>query len=111
MITSSRTIQIQLSGDVTLSMIESALDNVNSIGQLVSQTLIAGNNTIAAPIVSGLTISALTIIPPSDNTILMTMAGIPLHLTDPTSIALDTTFVNLIINVVSTVIGVRFIWS
>jgi len=116
-ITSSRTVQIQFSGDITVGLIQSALDNAVSAGEAIIQTLASGPNTITAPVVSGLVITGLTIIPPTANTNLITLkgvggdTGIPLHLTDPTSIALNTTFVSLVLNAAATIVGVRLIWT
>ncbi len=108
---SSRTIQLQFRGDITSALVLSALDNIVSPGMEVIQSLNPGNNTISAPVVSGIVVTGLTIIPPSGNTVLMTLAGIPLHLTDPVSLSLDISFVSLVINAVTAIIGVRFIWS
>lgn len=116
-VTSSRTLQIQFSGDVTEELIQSALDNTVSPGINTIQSLLLGANTLVAPVVSGLVVTALTIIPPSGNTSLITLkgvagdTGIPLHLTDPTSIALDETFVSLVLNAAAAIVGVRLVWS
>ena len=116
-VTSYRTIQLQLSGDVTQQTILSALDNAVSPGMEVIQSLTLGANTITAPVVTGIVVTGLTIIPPSGNINLMTLkgvggdTGIALHLTDPTSLSLDTTFVSLVINAAAAIVGVRLIWS
>lgn len=116
-VTASRTIQVQFSGDITLAEILSADDNIVSPGMSVIQSLALGANTITAPIVSGIVVKGLTIIPPAGNTNLMTLkgvtgdTGVPLHLTDPTSISLNTTFVSLCINAAAAIVGVRLIWS
>lgn len=116
-VTSSRIIQLAFSGDVSEQINQSALDNEASPGMSVVQTLTATNNTITAPVVSGVTITGLTIIPPAGNTHVITLkgvagdSGIVLHPTDPTSIALDTSFVSLVLSVAATIVGVRFIWS
>ena len=116
-VTSSRNIQLQFSGDITTNIIQSALDNTVSPGMEVIQTLASGDNTITAPSVSAIVVTALTIIPPSANTKLITLkgvngdTGIPTHLTDPTVISLDTTFTSLVLNAASTIIGIRLIWS
>jgi hypothetical protein len=116
-VTSSRTIQIQFSGDISEQINQSALDNATSPGMNVIQSLILGANTITAPVVSGLVVTGLMIIPPSGNINLITLkgidgdTGIPLHLTDPTSIALDTTFVSLVLNAAAAIVGVRLIWT
>lgn len=116
-ITSSRTLQIQFSGDITTEVIQSALENIVSPGEMLIQTLAIGANMITAPVVSGLVVTGLTIIPPAGNTHLITLkgvagdTGIPLHLTDPTSIALNTTFVSLVLNAAASIVGVRLIWT
>jgi len=57
------------------------------------------------------------IIPPAGNINLMTLkgvagdTGIPLHLTNPTFIPLNTTFVSLVINAAAAIVGVRLVWS
>lgn len=115
--TSNRNVQVQFSGDNTAEIIQSALANTVSPGMSVIQSLASGANTITAPVVSGLVITGLTIIPPAGNTSLITLKGItgdtgvPLHLTDPTSIALDTTFVSLVLNAAAAIVGVRLVWS
>lgn len=116
-VTSSRTIQVQFSGDVTTEIIQSALDNEFSPAKIDIVSLILGANTIAAPVVSGIVITGLMIIPPAGNTSLITLkgvtgdTGVPIHLTDPTSIALDTTFVSLVLNAAAAIVGVRLIWT
>lgn len=116
-VTSSRNVQISFSGDITTRVIQSALDNTVSPSQADIQTLALGANTITAPVVSGIVVTALTIIPPAANTSLITLkgvagdTGIALHKTDPTTIALDTTFVSLVLNAAASIVGVRLIWS
>lgn len=116
-ITSSRNIQVEFSGDVAGSIIQSALDNALSPAAIQVISLILGANTITAPVISGLVVTGVTIIPPSANVALMTLkgvagdTGIPLHLTDPTSLSLDTTFVSLVINASAAIVGVRLVWS
>lgn len=116
-ITSNRSLQVEFSGDVALSLIQSALENAVSPAQSNIISLISGNNTIIAPVVSGLIPTALTIIPPAGNTTLITLkgasgdTGVKLHPTDPTSIGLDSTFVSLVLNAASGIVGVRLVWS
>lgn len=116
-ITSSRNVQIQFSGDITTNIIQSALDNASSAGESLPVTLNIGNNTISPPIVSGILVTALTIIPPAGNVNIITLKGangdigVPLHITDPTTIALDPSFVSLVLSVAVQVNGVRLIWS
>lgn len=116
-ITSSRVVQVQFSGDISTNIIQSALDNTISPGQVDIVSFVLGANTVTAPVVSGLVVTALTIIPPSGNIAALTLKGItgdlgiPIHVTDPTSIALSPAFVSLVINAAAAVVGVRLIWS
>ena len=116
-ITSSRTVQIQFSGEVTTEIIQSAKDNLLALGEIDIVSLVQGDNVITAPVVSGLVITGLMIIPPAANTDLITLKGdvtdinpIPLHLTDPVSLSLDTTFVSLVLNAAAAMV-VRLVWT
>lgn len=115
--TSNRNIQIEFSGDVSYNLIQSALANAVSPAEAIIQTLASGANTITAPVVSGIVVTSLTIIPPAGNATLITLkgvtgdTGVPLHYTDPTTIALDTTFVSLVLTAAAGIVGVRLIWS
>ncbi len=116
-VTSSRQLQVLFSGDITESIVQSALDNIASPAMTVIQTLAIGDNTITAPVVSGITVTGLTIIPPAANVNLIKLkqtgadVGVALHKTDFTSLALDTTFTTLVLNAAAQIIGVRLIWS
>lgn len=116
-VTSSRSVQVDFSGDITEQIIQSALDNEVSIAKTDLITLAIGANTITAPVITGLVNTGLTIIPPAGNTSIIILkgvtgdTGVPLHITDPTSIALDPTFISLVLTVTVEVVGVRLIWS
>ena len=116
-VTSTRSIVILFTGDVISSLQYDAVSNLVSPGQIDLITLSSGNNTITAPVVTGMTFSGVTIIPPSSNTELITLkgvngdTGIALHLTDPTSLALDSTLTNFVLNAANDIAGVRLIWS
>ena len=80
-------------------------------------TLASGANTFTKP-AGGSTPVAVTIIPPVGNVVLITLkgvtgdTGIPLHPTDPTTIAVDpATFASFVLTAASQVLGVRLIWS
>jgi len=115
--TAIRSVQLQFSGDINQNLPQSALDNLVSPGQSDLITLASGNNTLTPPSVTGVVTTALTIFPPAGNTVLITLkgvnadSGIPLHKTDPTVIALDSTFVSLVLNAAAAIAGVRIIWS
>lgn len=117
-ITATRTVTVGFSGDIAYGPQPfSALDNLVSPGQTDLTSFVSGANTITAPVVSGVVVTGLTIIPPAGNTTAMTMKGVsgdsgfPIHKTDPTSIGIDTGFTSLIISAASTITGVRVIWS
>lgn len=113
---SVRTQTITFTGDVTATQSNAALQNPNSPGvnQLIS--LVTGPNAIAVP-TAGATTVAVTIIPPAGNTVAMTLqgvggdAGILLHPTDPTTLALGATVSTFVITAAAAITGVRFIWS
>jgi hypothetical protein len=116
-VTSSRTLQLFFSGDVTQNVIQSALDNLVAIGQVDLLTLPIGTTFVAVPVSSGLVVTAVTIIPPSGNTTVITLkgaagdTGIPIHITDPTSIGLNTSFTGLYLTVTVQVNAVRLFWN
>lgn len=116
-ILSERIVGVYFSGDITTEVNQSALQNALSPAVETIMSLAIGANTITAPVVAGLVVTGLTIIPPSGNMIQMTLkgvtgdSGIPLHLTDWTSLSLGTGFSSLVISVGTAVVGVRLIWS
>jgi hypothetical protein len=79
---------------------------------VTSQALSSGNNSITVP--TGAT--ALTIAPPSGNTVAITLkgvngdTGIALHRTHPTSIGIYSTVTAIVLNAGSAV-TVKLIWS
>jgi hypothetical protein len=117
-IETNRNVQVEFSGDLTFQLIQSALPNPNALASVAHVNLLVGNNTLVPPTAtSGLLITALTIIPPAanPNTIILKGAngdvGIPLHLTDPTTIALFSPLGPIILNVTVEVDGVTLVWS
>ena len=116
-VTSNRLVQVKFTGDISFNQPFSASESLVSPGTIEVKTLALGANTITPPSVSGVTVKGVTIIPPEGNTSLMTLkgvtgdTGIPLHLTDPTSLGLDTTLTTFVINAAASIVGVRFIWS
>lgn len=116
-VTSTRTIQVGFDGDVAAQQSFSALENQNPSGESLLVTLSTGANIMIPPTVSGVVNTGLTIIPPSGNTTVITLMGVPgdtgfpLHLTDPVSLSLGTGFVSITLSVPSDLAGVRLIWS
>jgi hypothetical protein len=116
-ITASCTVQIQFSGDVTENIIQSALDNTASLKKDDFVTLAIGDNVLPVPAVTGYVVTRLSIFPPAGNTTIITMMGqpgdigFPIHITDPTSLALDPSFTTIDLNVPVQIVGVRLIWN
>lgn len=113
-VTSKRVIGISLSGDVNApALAYAAAVNVASPGEIDVLTLASGANTITVP--AGF--AAVTIVPPAGNTNLITLkgvtgdTGVPLHLTDPSSIGLDSTESTFVLNAAAQIVGVRLIWT
>ena len=114
--TGKRSIGIQLTGDIEAGEVYRAANNEASPGQTELITLALGANTITKP-AGGSTVVAVTLVPPSDNTSLVTLkgvagdTGIPLHDTDPTSISLDSTATTFVLNAAAQITGYRLIWT
>ncbi len=109
-----RSISLGFTGDVNApALIYAAADNASSPGEIETIDLAMGANTITPP--TGF--SAVTILPPTGNTDLITLKGItgdtgvPLHLTDPTSIGLDSTLTTFVLTAAAAITGVRLIWT
>ena len=115
-VNAARTTTITFTGDVQAQQTVAAAANAASPGQIDVVTLTTGANTITAP-TGGTTPKCLTIIPPTGNVATLTLkgltgdTGVPLHLTDPSSIALAGSFASLVITAGATVTGLRLIWS
>lgn len=113
---SARTQTITFTGDVTATQTNAALQNPNSPGVNQLLSLAVGTNTIAVP-AGGATPVSVTIIPPAGNIVPITLkgvagdTGIPLHLTDPSTIALAAGVASFVLAAGNVVTGVRFIWS
>lgn len=111
-ISSNRRIINEFTGDVTLTAINAAGENDSAPGQISSPSLVSGNNTITPPFDS----EGVTIVMPNNNTILVTLkgvngdTGIALHLTDPTSLGLNSTS-TFVLNCANDLTGVLLIWS
>lgn len=110
-ITSNRSVTIEFTGDIEYSQtFEAAVVSTGS-GQNQKVALSSGNNTITVPSSA----VAVTILPPSDNTVVLTLkgvagdTGISLSLTDPTSIGLNGVS-SFVLNAASAV-SVRFIYN
>lgn len=115
--TSSRNLQITFSGDVVVQVIKSASDNLVSPGEQQYLNLTTGNNTITVPTAGSTVPTAVTIIPPSANTVDIILkgvngdTGIQIHDTDPFVLSLDSAVASFVLNAASGVTGMQLIWS
>jgi hypothetical protein len=111
-VTSNRTVRIQFTGDVEYTQDFDAAQSVVGTGQNQVYNLSSGNNAIVVPASA----VAATIIPASDNSVVLTLkgvngdTGILLALTSPTSIGLDGSGTDFVLNAASSV-NVRIIFS
>lgn len=113
-VTSNRVIGISFSGDIDApNLAYKAAENTSAPGRIDRTDLSSGANTITVP--TGF--KAVTIIPPAGNTTLITLkgvtgdTGVPLHLTDPSSIGLDSTESTFVLTAAGSITGVRLIWT
>lgn len=113
---STRVSTITFTGDITATQTVSAAQNLASPGDMDYVNLTTGANTITLP-PNTVTTVAVTIIPPAGNTVALTLkgvagdTGVPLHLTDPSTIALAAGVTSFVLNAASAVTGLRLIWS
>jgi hypothetical protein len=104
-------------GDLTATQPIEALENPASPGVIHYLNLAVGANTITVPTGNGATARAVTIVPPPGNTHALLLkalpgdTGISLHVTDPTTIALDPTVTSFVLEVATAILGVRLFWS
>lgn len=109
------TATLEFTGSDTGKKTLSAATNTSSPAYDMFVTLASGANTITAP--TAATATRCTIIPPSGNTVLLTLkgvtgdTGVPLHKTDPTSFGVDSTLVSFCLTAASSCAGVRIIFS
>lgn len=114
-ISARRTESYQFTGDVTFNYSVTTVANAASPGVVAVQVLTTGANTITAP-VSPLIPQFVTIIPPSGNTVQLTLkgvsgdTGIALHDTQPSTIAIETSVASFVINAASGV-TIRLVWA
>ncbi len=116
MATARRRILITYSGDVDGEQQLDAATNTDSPAAVELKTLSVGANTITVP-TAGTTPTAVTIVPPSDNTESITLKGVTgdtgvrIHDTDPTTIALDDSVTTFCLTAGGTITGLRLYWS
>lgn len=115
-VTAKRAITIQFSVGISASNTFQAADNTASPAQIEVKQLASGPNTITPP-TSGVTAKAVTILPPSGNLTVITLkgvagdTGVAIHLTDPTTIGLNSPSATFVLNAAALIDGVRLIWT
>jgi hypothetical protein len=115
-VTAERKVTVALTGSFVATNEFNAASNTLSPGQVALTTLAPGANTITPP-TGGSSPQGVTIIPPTGNTLSITLKGITgdtgvgLHLTDPTSLGLASTTATFVLTASSTIAGVRLIWT
>ena len=107
---------ITFTGDIPGTIPVNAVNNVTSIAEPTLVDLASGVNTITVPVSTTAVIARVTIIPPSTNAFSITLkgvtgdTGVPLHITDPTSLGLGTV-TSFVLTTGGIINGVRIIWS
>lgn len=115
-VTGDRRVIIEFGEDIVAVNSFAAAQNSDSPGKIDIVTLALGNNTITPPS-GGTTPKGVTIIPPAANTNTITLKGINgdtgvvLHVTDPTSIGLNSPTDTFVLTASAEIEGVRLVWS
>lgn len=116
MATARRRLLITYAGEVDGEQQLDAAENTDSPAMVELKTLSSGANTITVP-TSGTVPTAVTIVPPTDNTTAITFKGVTgdtgvrLHDTDPTTIALHSGVASFCLTAGASITGVRLYWS
>lgn len=115
-VTASRKIVILFTEDIAYGQSFAAASNVASPGDIDVLSLEAGANTISVP-GGGSTVKGMTIIPPANNDIGITLkgvsgdTGIAISKTDPTSIGFETAPASIVLDADDAIVGLRIIWT
>lgn len=111
-----RRILITYSGEVDGEQQIDAADNADSPASVEVKTLSSGLNTITVP-TGGTVPTAVTIVPPADNTASITLKGVTgdtgvrIHDTDPTTIGLHSGVTTFVLTTGAIITGIRLYWS
>ncbi len=109
------TATLTCTGDDTSTKTFTDTVNASSPSQDTFVNLASGANTITAPVAA--TPTRCTIVPPAGNIVLLTLkgvtgdTGVPLHKTNPTTFAVDSSLVNFCLTAANICNGVRILWS
>lgn len=112
-----RVVTVTFSGDAAGTEVYTAAANPISPGAQDLVSLAMGANTVTVPVVAGVTVTCLTIIPPAGNTGVITLKGVTgdtgvvIHPTDPTSLGIGAAVVSLVLNASVAIAGVRLVWN
>jgi hypothetical protein len=115
-VTSNRYINVAFEDDVVFDESFNAVVNTLSPGSITLHTLSSGSNTITTP-TGGSTVKAATIIPPTSNTLSLTLKGIAgdtgvvISGSEPTSIGFATAPTDFVLAAGGTITGLRIVWS
>ncbi len=113
----TRVITIGYTGDVNGTNTLSAAASASSPGSITTQTLAPGNNTITVPSTAGITVKGATFLPPTGNTVAITLKGVAgdtgfeISRTDPTSIGFETAPASIVLNATTTIGNFRIFWT
>jgi len=116
-VTASRKTTIVYTGDVTGTEVIEAADSEASPGAVTFQALASGFNSITVPSSTGVTVTSVTIKPPTGNTTTITLkgvtgdTGVALHPSDPTTIGIASTVTTIGLTAGAAIQGVRFFWA
>ena len=115
-VTATRVTTIVYTGDTTGTETVSAASNTASPGMIEIKTLASGDNTITVP-TGGTTPTACTLLPPAGNTATIKIkgvtgdTGVSLHLTDPSTFALNSSVTTFLLVTGAAVTGARLYWT
>jgi len=113
----TREVIITWDGDVSATNTLEAAANAASPASVEVKALASGANTITVPSSTGVTVTSVTIVPPTGNTTSITLkgvtgdTGIALHLTDPTTIAIASSVTSFVLTTGAAIQAVRLFWS
>jgi hypothetical protein len=115
-VNATRVTTIVYTGDTVGTETISAASNAASPGSVEIKTLSSGFNTITLP-TGGTTVNACTIVPPTGNTVTLTLkgltgdTGVPLHLTDPSTITFAVATTTFGLTTGAALTGIRLYWT
>lgn len=116
-VTVTRVITITYTGDTVGTEALSAGTNTTSPGAITVQALASGFNSVSVPVSTGITVTAVTIVPPAGNTTSITLKGITgdtgirLHNTDPSVVTVHSDVTAIGLTAGAAIQGVRFYWT